>query len=222
MVSILVQKPQYWHTMRVITRDGFQGSMHSTPTVFSYSDVARFGQIEREGKKAITRQISPGLRQLSFSQTVASLDYQQTIEPIVQRFTNLSAAGVQVRFPNGSGPFEQPCWWTIKDLGVQVNRRAVDNSISNATITWTLEEWVDVTANAIKPRPVPKAPAAPPKPVAAPARTYRVVSGDCLWNIAVRFLGNGARWPEIYNMNRAIIGGNPNLIFPGQVYRIPG
>ncbi|ASX98693.1 minor tail protein [Arthrobacter phage Colucci] len=222
MVSILVNKPQYWHTMRVITHDGFQGSMHSTPTGFQYGDVAKYGQIEREGKKAISRLVAPGLRTLSFTQTVASLDYQQTIEPIVQRFTNLSAAGVRVRFPNGSGPFEQPCWWLIKDLSVNVTRRALDNSISYATVSWSLEEHVDVAANAIRPRPVPKAPVVPPKPVAAPSRTYRVVSGDCLWFIAQRFLGNGARWPEIYNLNRAVIGGNPNLIFPGQVYRIPG
>ncbi|QGZ17122.1 endolysin [Arthrobacter phage DrYang] len=222
MVNIIVQKPQYWHTMRVITDNGFQGSMNSTPTVFQYSDVANYGQVEREGKKAISRLVSPGLRKLSFTHTVASLDYTQTVEPIVQRFTNLSAAGVRVRFPNGSGPFEQPCWWVIKALDVNVIRRAADNSISHAQLSWSLEEYVDVAANAIKPRPVPKAPVAPPKPVAAPSRTYRVVSGDCLWNIAARFLGNGARWPEIYNMNRAVIGGNPNLIFPGQVYKLPG
>lgn len=51
-------------------------------------------------------------------------------------------------------------------------------------------------------------------------RTYTVQSGDCLWRIAQRFLGSGARYPEIYNLNRDKIS-NPNLIYTGQVLRIP-
>lgn len=51
--------------------------------------------------------------------------------------------------------------------------------------------------------------------------TYTVVSGDCLWNIAKRFYGNGADYTKIHNANRDVIGGNPNLIYPGQVLTIP-
>lgn len=51
--------------------------------------------------------------------------------------------------------------------------------------------------------------------------TYTVKSGDCLWNIAKKFLGNGARYMEIYNANKSIIGSNPNLIYPGQILTIP-
>lgn len=54
-------------------------------------------------------------------------------------------------------------------------------------------------------------------------KTYTVVSGDNLWTIAQRLLGDGSRWNEIYsyNNNKSIIGGNPNLIRPGQVLSIP-
>lgn len=52
-------------------------------------------------------------------------------------------------------------------------------------------------------------------------RTYTVQSGDCLWRIAQKFLGNGARYMEIYNLNKSKIK-NPNLIYPGQVLTIPG
>jgi hypothetical protein len=220
MVNILVAKPERSQTMRVVTADGFQGSMHSTARGFSYKDIPNFGTIPREGKKALTRQVSPGLRQLSFTHTVASLDYQQSIEPIVQRFTDIAARGVRVRFTGGSGPFEQPCWWLIKDLSVNVTQRALDNTASFTTIAWTLEEWVDVTTNAIRPRPVPKVPVVV-QPVAAPVRTHRVVSGDTLWHIAQRYLGSGPRWPEIFALNTAIIK-NPHWIYPGQVFRIPG
>lgn len=52
-------------------------------------------------------------------------------------------------------------------------------------------------------------------------KTYTVVEGDCLWNIAKQFYGNGAQYTQIYDANRSVIGGNPNLIYPGQVLTIP-
>lgn len=55
----------------------------------------------------------------------------------------------------------------------------------------------------------------------SPAGTYTVVKGDCLWNIAKKFYGSGSKYTVIYNANRDIIGGNPNLIYPGQVLAIP-
>lgn len=55
----------------------------------------------------------------------------------------------------------------------------------------------------------------------APATgSYTVVRGDCLWSIAKKLLGNGARYPEIYELNRDKIK-NPNLIYPGQILVIP-
>ena len=50
--------------------------------------------------------------------------------------------------------------------------------------------------------------------------TYTVKKGDCLWNIAKQFLGDGTRYKEIYNLNRDKIV-NPNLIYPGQVLTLP-
>lgn len=58
-------------------------------------------------------------------------------------------------------------------------------------------------------------------PAPPAVQTYTVVSGDCLWNIAKRFYGNGSQYTVIYDANRDIIGGNPNLIYPGQVLTIP-
>jgi len=51
--------------------------------------------------------------------------------------------------------------------------------------------------------------------------TYTVKSGDCLWNIAKKLLGSGSRYTEIASLNADQIK-NPNLIYPGQVLRIPG
>ena len=49
---------------------------------------------------------------------------------------------------------------------------------------------------------------------------YTVVSGDTLSGIAQRFYGDGALFPRIFEANRDQIS-NPNLVFPGQVLRIP-
>lgn len=51
-------------------------------------------------------------------------------------------------------------------------------------------------------------------------KTYTVQSGDCLWSIAAKLLGSGARYKEIYELNQDKIN-NPNLIYPGQVVLIP-
>ena len=50
---------------------------------------------------------------------------------------------------------------------------------------------------------------------------YKVKKGDCLWNIARKFYGKGAKYTVIYNANKKVIGSNPNLIYPGQILTIP-
>lgn len=65
----------------------------------------------------------------------------------------------------------------------------------------------------------PAPPPAPAPPAPAPAQqTYTVVRGDNLSQIAARF---GTSWQAIYDANRDVIGGNPNLIYAGQTYVIP-
>jgi hypothetical protein len=53
------------------------------------------------------------------------------------------------------------------------------------------------------------------------ATLRKVIPGDTLWDIAGKVYGDPTRWPEIYAANTAIIGSDPDLIFPGQVLRIP-
>lgn len=52
------------------------------------------------------------------------------------------------------------------------------------------------------------------------SQSYTVVTGDCLWNIAKYFYGDGNKYTVIYNANTDKIS-NPNLIYPGQVLTIP-
>jgi nucleoid-associated protein YgaU len=59
-------------------------------------------------------------------------------------------------------------------------------------------------------------------------RAYMVRRGDCLWLITRAALGNRVSivkinngWQRIWRANASTLGGNPHLIFPGQVLRIP-
>lgn len=63
------------------------------------------------------------------------------------------------------------------------------------------------------PAPVMPAPAAP--------RTHTVVPGDSLSAISMKYFHTYNRWQEIYNLNRAVIGNDPNLILVGQVLTLP-
>lgn len=70
------------------------------------------------------------------------------------------------------------------------------------------------------PADTPKAPAD-----STSAGTYTVVSGDTLYGISIaKGLGDGGcnTWKPLYDANKDVVGGNPDLIFPGQVLRIPG
>ena len=55
---------------------------------------------------------------------------------------------------------------------------------------------------------------------AVETRTYKVVSGDSLWNIAQDQYGDGSKWNVIYEANKEEIS-DPGLIFPGQELKIP-
>jgi murein DD-endopeptidase MepM/ murein hydrolase activator NlpD len=58
-------------------------------------------------------------------------------------------------------------------------------------------------------------------PAAGKATSYEVVSGDTLFKIADA-QGVEGGWERIYEDNRQVIGGNPNLIFPGQELTLGG
>lgn len=89
-------------------------------------------------------------------------------------------------------------------------------------INFTLEfkEYRKVKVKTKKKRePLPQkvTPAATERPAKeVSSTTYTVVKGDNLSKIAKNLTGNSANWKAIYEQNKGVIGGNPNLIYPGQ------
>lgn len=96
-------------------------------------------------------------------------------------------------------------------------------------VKFNLKQWKEYgtkTVNIIIAENKPTASTEPARetnnsPAPTASQSYTVVKGDCLYNIAKKFYGNGSKYTIIYNANKSIIGGNPNMIKPGQVLTIP-
>lgn len=53
-------------------------------------------------------------------------------------------------------------------------------------------------------------------------KTYIVKPGDSLYKISKSIYGDGSQFNKIYTANKGVIGNNPNQIYPGQKFIIPG
>ncbi len=95
-----------------------------------------------------------------------------------------------------------------------------------------LPERVAVPPAVRRDRPPPPPAAASSVPAAAPVgtsgATVMVAPGDTLWGLAADQLGpdasdqqTAAAWPELYALNRDLIGPDPGLIEPGQRLVLP-
>lgn len=146
-------------------------------------------------------------------------------------FEKLKTSGKPFQFivcrkkPNGKSLFNTNIKVSMEDY--KLTEDAGNGFDINVKIR--LKQWRDYGTKQVKVTITAEKPKAAPEPVrettAAPApaasQTYTVVKGDCLWNIAKKFYGNGSKYTVIYNANKGVIGGNPNLIYPGQVLTIP-
>lgn len=106
----------------------------------------------------------------------------------------------------------------LEDYELEENAESLGEDVR---VTLFLREWkpyavrtVSVTAGGASVQTERETSGAPS------TKTYTVKKGDCLWNIAKQFLGDGSRYTEIYALNRDKIT-NPNLIYPGQVLTLP-
>jgi len=75
---------------------------------------------------------------------------------------------------------------------------------------------VPYTGTTATPKPAPK----PTEPKGGKGAEYTVRSGDTLSKIAIAH-GTKGGWQAIYAENKSVIGDNPNLIYPKQVFAMP-
>ena len=130
------------------------------------------------------------------------------------------------KFPNGTGIFDTNIKVSLEDYTItDTTDEGFDTKVkiklkqyreySTKTVKVTIKQYKPpVLKRTVTTNNTAKAPAKPS------GQNYTVKRGDCLWNIAKRFYGNGSKYKTIYNANRGKIK-NPNLIYPGQVLWIP-
>lgn len=224
MVTVLTKAGSSAGIMTINGSNGKRITMHSTPPTFGFEHVPNFGSVKREGKTELTRMVDPGLRELSFTHMIAANDYRSSIEPTIKNLQKLVRTGGKVRFNGGSPFFTGAVWFQVTGLRIQAEQLSFSNRISRATLSWTLKQAVDVTATVAKKKAAPKrkgpkktSKAAPKKAV---ARTHKLKRGDTLWKLAVKYLGKGARWPEIVKANKSKLK-NPNRLTVGVTIKIP-
>lgn len=138
-----------------------------------------------------------------------------TLNFIVNEDTIKLKSGDTVKL-NGLGKYLSGNYY-VKDITRQISSSGYSHS---ATLIKTDvgSSLKTSTKSKDKKKPVKKVTSSPSKSTAQ--RTYTVKKGDCLWNIAKKFYGNGSAYTKIYDANTNKIA-NPNLIYPGQVFVIP-
>lgn len=126
--------------------------------------------------------------------------------------------------PNGKKFFNTNMKVTLEDYKITEDaKQGYDLKVKISLKQWrdygTKTVNIKITASKPKASVEPKR-AVTTSPAPVSSQTYTVVKGDCLWNIAKKFYGNGSKYTVIYNANKDKIK-NPNLIYPGQVLTIP-
>lgn len=126
--------------------------------------------------------------------------------------------------PNGKMLFDTNMKVSLEDYTVKEDSKEGFDVVASVKLKQYREygtKTCNITFAGTKPKAAPTpVRAAENSPAPASNKTYTVVKGDCLWNIAKKFYGSGAKYTVIYNANRDKIK-NANLIYPGQVLTIP-
>lgn len=205
--------------VRVTAQGGSSRVLPIVPTEFTADGGMDIAVLDRQGREDLTRLDGPRKKTLSFTITLGRVDWRQSVQSDVDWLQKQRDEGRRIKF---SGmPKQFAGWWLIESMPVDVTQMTPGHRISRANLSMSLIAHLDVTGRVQ--RQPPRRPTPKPKAKSPVYRYHTVVSGDWLSKIAQRYLGNMNRWPEIYRLNKAQIDrrGNPDLIFPGQRFKIP-
>lgn len=124
--------------------------------------------------------------------------------------------------PNGISLFRSNFTVSLEDYTIKEDAK---NNGNDVMVTIKLKQYKEFATKVVAVTKKSKTKARTIEDQAVPTSgggsSYTVKKGDCLYNIAKKYYGNGLKYTVIYNANKSVIGGNPNLIYPGQVLTIP-
>lgn len=177
-----------------------------------------------------------GLTEISFSITIPHVQYPFAVyssgfKPasfFLNKFEKLKTSKKPFQFicsrtaPSGQLLFDTNIKVSLEDYRITEDAKEGQDLEITITLKQYKEYGTKLVSITVKQSTTPKATVQPSRPAetAPTLKTYTVKSGDCLWNIAKKYLGNGSRYTEIYNLNKNKIK-NPNLIYVGQVLTLP-
>ncbi len=173
----------------------------------------------------------PGLAEISIDVVIPQMDYPcaswdgsvEDAEEFISRLQDLKESGDTFEFIVIRDSFDTNMDVTLEDYKVSDDVKEGLDLVVSITMKEARHYGTKIMNFAIVPeQPIPAAASPEPeRPAAQPqVKTYTVKSGDCLWNIAKKQLGDGNRWKEIHNLNLDKIS-NPNLIHAGLVLVMP-
>lgn len=173
----------------------------------------------------------PGLAEISIDVVLPQMDYPcamwdgsvEDAEEFISRLQDLKESGDTFEFIVIRDSFDTNMDVTLEDYKVSDDVKEGLDLVVSITMKEARHYGTKIMNFAIVPeQPIPEAASPEPeRPAARPqVKTYTVKSGDCLWNIAKKQLGDGNRWKEIHNLNLDKIS-NPNLIHAGLVLVMP-
>ena len=173
----------------------------------------------------------PGLAEISIDVVLPQMDYPcamwdgsvEDAEEFISRLQDLKESGDTFEFIVIRDSFDTNMDVTLEDYKVSDDVKEGLDLVVSITMKEARHYGTKIMNFAIVPeQPIPAAASPEPeRPAARPqVKTYTVKSGDGLWNIAKKQLGDGNRWKEIHNLNLDKIS-NPNLIHAGLVLVMP-
>lgn len=120
---------------------------------------------------------------------------------------------------------------SISDFACYINNYSSTYAGGFGDIEYAIE-WIAYRPLSVKVTKRPSKAKSSIKRAPKSSKTHKIKSGDTLWGIAVRYLGKGSRWPEIYKLNKSTIekaakahgfksSNNGNRIWPGTTLKLP-
>lgn len=172
----------------------------------------------------------PGLTDVSFDLLLPAASYpfaNGNVQPAnyyLSLFDNLKTGKKSFQWIlNRSLPNGKPLFYTNLTVGLE-DYQIVDDVKEgfDIVVSIKLKQWRSYGTKTVKIEDKKATVEATKRETSnAPKETaYTVKKGDCLWNIAKKYLGDGALYSKIYDLNKAQIS-DPNLIHPGQTLILP-
>ena len=209
----------------VVSREVFR-----TPKDMTWSGSARYATHERHNTHALTELTGLDPDKFSFDILLTAELGVNPLDEVVKIWgfeRDAEAVGLVIG-GKGYGKYR----WNVVKHETKIEYTDAEGNMYAVEVSLDLVEYLKgETHNTSKKAAEPEQTSQPAQPAQQVATStggggsggssYTVKKGDNLWNLAKKYYGDGSQWRKIYDANRDVIGGNPNLIYPGQTYTIP-